>query len=84
MRAWSRRLAKCDRPSGGAVATLSKRRVIRMSAECYVVTLPVDWWRYYGIEPGDILDVVTRDGELVVKVPESRLAQTRETVAEGA
>ncbi len=45
--------------------TLVERSVIDMGQGSYVITLPKAWVRYFGIKPGDKLQVVT-NGELRV------------------
>lgn len=46
--------------------TLMERSVIDMRQGSYVITLPKAWVRYFGIKPGDKLEVIT-NGELRVR-----------------
>lgn len=48
--------------------TLDKRSVINLGQGSYVITLPKAWLRYFGIKPGDRLEVVT-NGKLVIHPP---------------
>jgi bifunctional DNA-binding transcriptional regulator/antitoxin component of YhaV-PrlF toxin-antitoxin module len=47
--------------------TLNERSVIDMGQGSYVVTLPRAWIRYYGIKPGDKLEVIT-NGDLTIRI----------------
>ena len=42
-----------------------------MSGETMVMTLPIGWLRMHDIRQGDILEVFTGEGELLVRVPSS-------------
>ena len=48
--------------------TLNERSVINLGQGCYVITLPKDWIRYFGIKPGDKLQVIS-NGELRIFPP---------------
>jgi AbrB family looped-hinge helix DNA binding protein len=49
------------------MATLVERSVIDMGQGSYVVTLPKAWVRYHGIKPGEKLEIISRDGELIIR-----------------
>lgn len=51
--------------------TLDKRSVIDLGQGSYVITLPKAWLRYFGIKPGDKLEVIA-NGELVIRPPNRR------------
>lgn len=51
--------------------TLVERSVINLGQGSYVITLPKGWLRYFGIKPGDRLEVVS-DGELVIRPPKRK------------
>lgn len=51
--------------------TLVERSVINLGQGSCVITLPKPWLRYFGIEPGDKLEVVT-DHDLIIRVPSKR------------
>lgn len=51
--------------------TLTERSVIDMGQGSYIVTLPKYWIRYYGIKPGDKLEVIT-NGDLTIRLPLNR------------
>ncbi len=53
--------------------TLLERTVIDMGQGSYIMTLPKAWLRYFGIKPGDKLEVIT-NGELVIR-PEAKEEQ---------
>ena len=46
--------------------TLVERTIIDMKQGSYVMTLPRAWIRYYGLKPGDKLDVIA-NGDLIVR-----------------
>ena len=46
--------------------TLTERSVIDMGQGSYIITLPKAWIRYFGIKPGDKLEVITND-DLIIK-----------------
>jgi len=56
--------------------TLVERSVIDMGQGSYVMTLPRAWVRYFGIKPGDKLEVVT-NGELRVRPKRKSRRQTK-------
>ncbi len=58
--------------------TLIIRLVIDMGQDSYVITLPKAWVRYFGIKPGDKLEVVT-NGELRVRPKGKRRATRNDT-----
>jgi AbrB family looped-hinge helix DNA binding protein len=51
--------------------TLQLRSVIDMGQGSYVITLPKPWLRYFGIRPGDKLEIET-NGELIVRIPKRK------------
>jgi len=51
--------------------TIVERSVIDMGQGSYVMTLPKGWVRYFGIRPGDKLNVIT-DGDLIVRPKKKR------------
>lgn len=53
--------------------TLTERSVIDLRQGSYAITLPKAWVRYFGIRPGDKLEVVT-NGELRVHPKRKRRA----------
>lgn len=55
--------------------TLVERSVINMRQGSYVITLPKAWVRYFGIKPGDKLEVIT-NGDLVVRPKRKRRRQS--------
>ncbi len=48
--------------------TLVERTVIDMGQGSYIITLPKPWLRYFGIRPGDKLEIET-DGDLIRRRP---------------
>lgn len=48
--------------------TLVERTVIDMGQGSYIITLPKPWLRYFGIQPGDKLEIET-DGDLIIRRP---------------
>ena len=54
--------------------TLAKRKLIKFGESGLVLTVPEAWARYYGLKPGDKVEIVA-DGELVVR-PEATKGQT--------
>lgn len=46
--------------------TLSVRTVIDLGQGSYIICLPRAWLRYYGLKPGDKLEVIA-DGELTIR-----------------
>lgn len=48
--------------------TLVERTVIDMGQGSYIITLPKPWLRYFGIRPGDKLEIET-DGDLIIRRP---------------
>jgi len=54
--------------------TLAKRKLIKFGESGLVLTVPKAWARYYGLKPGDKVEIVA-DGELVVR-PEAAKGQT--------
>lgn len=55
--------------------TLNERAVINLGQGSYVITLPKAWLRYFGIKPGDRLEVIT-NGELIIRPPRQRECQS--------
>ena len=53
--------------------TLAKRKLIKFGESGLVLTVPKAWARFYGLKPGDKVEVVA-DGELVVR-PEAPKGQ---------
>lgn len=51
------------------MATLELRKVIDMGQGSWVITLPRPWLRLHGVHKGDVLEVVTGEGQLVVRIP---------------
>ncbi|MBI4187926.1 MAG: AbrB/MazE/SpoVT family DNA-binding domain-containing protein [Chloroflexi bacterium] len=51
--------------------TLFERSVINLGQGSCVITLPKAWLRYYGINPGDKLEVII-NGELVIRLPKAK------------
>ena len=51
--------------------TLVERTVIDMGQGSYIITLPKPWLRYFGIRPGDKLEVVT-NGDLIIRLPKGK------------
>ena len=48
--------------------TLVERTVIDMGQGSYIITLPMPWLRYFKIQPGDKLEIIT-DGDLIIRRP---------------
>ena len=46
--------------------TLTERSVIDMRQGSYIITLPKAWVRYFGIKPGDKLQVIA-NGDLIIR-----------------
>jgi AbrB family looped-hinge helix DNA binding protein len=46
--------------------TISTRSLIKMGAGGLVITIPKGWSRYYGLKPGDRLEVIA-NGELTIR-----------------
>ena len=58
--------------------TLVERTVINMGQGSYIITLPRPWLRYFGIQPGDKLEIET-NGDLVIRRPKrKRIRQKKE------
>lgn len=55
--------------------TLTERSVINMGQGSFVMTLPKAWVRYFGIKPGDKLEIITND-DLIVR-PKKRKGEAR-------
>lgn len=51
--------------------TLVERTVIDMGQGSYIITLPKPWLRYFGIQPGDKLEIET-DGDLIIRRPKGK------------
>ncbi len=51
--------------------TLTKRKLIAMGRGGLVITVPKAWWDYYGLKPGDELEVIA-NGELIIRPPKRR------------
>ena len=51
--------------------TLVERTVINLGQGSYVITLPKAWLRYFGIKPGDKLEVIG-NGELRILPPKRK------------
>jgi phosphate uptake regulator len=49
----------------------TKRKVIRLGAHSYIVSLPLGWVEYYGIKKGDKLQLIA-DSSLIIKAPKGR------------
>ena len=45
---------------------LVERSVIDMGQGSYIITLPKPWVRYFGIKPGEKLEVIS-NGELIIR-----------------
>lgn len=56
--------------------TLARRKLIKFGESGLVLTVPRAWARFYGLKPGDKVEVVA-DGELVVR-PEAPREQANE------
>jgi len=56
------------------VPTLTERSVIDMGQGSYIITLPKAWVRYFGIKPGDKLEVIT-NGDLIIRPKKRRKAK---------
>jgi AbrB family looped-hinge helix DNA binding protein len=56
--------------------TLQQRSVIDMGQGSYVITLPKPWLRYFGIQPGDKLEIET-DGDLIIRRPKRKRQNQR-------
>lgn len=46
--------------------SLTERSVINMGQGSYIITLPKAWLRYFGIKPGDKLEVIA-NGDLIIR-----------------
>ena len=46
--------------------TLVERKLIRFGDGGLALTIPAPWWRFYGLKPGDTVEVVT-NGKLTVR-----------------
>ncbi len=51
--------------------TLTVRKLIRFGDDGLVITLPKSWTRYYGLKPGDQLQVIA-NGELTIRLQKRR------------
>lgn len=51
--------------------TLVERTVIDMGQGSYIITLPKPWLRYFGIQPGDKLEIET-NGDLIIRRPKRK------------
>lgn len=51
--------------------TMQERSVIDMGQGSYVITLPKPWLRYFGIRPGDKLEIET-NGDLIIRPPKGK------------
>jgi len=49
-----------------------KRKVIQLAEKTFVVTLPTDWVKQWGVKKGEEVDVVERGPRLIVSTGESR------------
>jgi len=58
---------------------LVERSVIDMGQGSYVITLPKPWVRYFQIQPGDKLEVISND-DLIIRHPRRR---KRRKIAKG-
>ena len=45
---------------------LVERSVIDMGQGSYIITLPKPWVRYFGIKPGEKLEIIS-NGELIIR-----------------
>lgn len=52
--------------------TMTERSLMRMGSDGLVMTIPKSWARYYKLQAGDRLTVIT-NGELIVKPKPRRL-----------
>ena len=59
------------------MATLERRRVIRISGETMVMTLPIGWLRLHNVRKGDFLEVITGEGVLLVRIPSSETGRVK-------
>lgn len=50
------------------MATLEYRKVIDLGQGSLIITLPKPWLRRHGVRKGDTLEVLTGEGELVVRI----------------
>ena len=50
------------------MATLELRKVIDLGQGSLIITLPRPWLRRHGVKKGDTLEVLTGEGELVVRI----------------
>ena len=48
------------------MAHIEKRSLIRLGRDCLVVTVPAAWARFYGLKPGDKVEVIS-NGKMTVK-----------------
>ena len=58
---------------GVYMSTLERRRVIRMSGQTMVLTLPIGWLRMHNIRKGDFLEIITGEKTLFVRVPAEKV-----------
>ena len=53
---------------------LVERSVIDMGQGSYIITLPKPWVRYFGIKPGEKLEVIS-NGELIIRRKKKRASR---------
>jgi len=56
--------------------TLVEQTVIDVGQGRCIITLPKPWFRYFGIQPGDKLEIET-DEDLIIRHPRRRSATRR-------
>lgn len=44
------------------------RRKVRLAGKSLSVTLPAGWCRFFGLKPGDEVEIIT-DGDVVIRHP---------------
>ncbi|MCH8267919.1 MAG: AbrB/MazE/SpoVT family DNA-binding domain-containing protein [Acidobacteria bacterium] len=51
------------------MATIDDRKVIDFGRGSLAITLPKSWTRLHGVQKGDVLEVLTGEGQLLVRLP---------------
>lgn len=52
------------------LASLDRRTVINLGRGSVMITLPAAWVRLHGVKAGDKLEVLSGEGQLLVRIPQ--------------
>ncbi|MFC1872855.1 AbrB/MazE/SpoVT family DNA-binding domain-containing protein [Chloroflexota bacterium] len=52
------------------MATLTLRKIIKLDKNALAISLPVDWVRYYNLQPGDTVEVIAGNNLTIKRIKE--------------